>query len=194
MLCTKICSIYKNRKESDGLCPNHVKTVIKFSNLTKNDIDIILQLIATPVLHTSEGEIVEYGINFNKIIPEPTTIEECPERYLATVDYDIIEETDDKPWFNWYDWHIDYWGTKWNAYGCYTLIGKSWIKFVFSTAWNVASPVIHRLDLLGYDMNIKFADEDLGSNCGEMTYSRKAGWTTFCDKSYTFAKNLWDKY
>ena len=43
-------------------------------------------------------------------------------------------------------------------------------------------------------MNIKFADEYLGSNCGEMTYSRKAGWTTFCDKSYTFAKNLWDKY
>lgn len=173
--------------------PNHVKTVLTFRSLTKDDIDIILQLIADPILHTSEGEIVEYGIDFNKIIPEPKTKEECPERYIVTIDSGI-KEADDKPWFNWYDWHIDYWGTKWNAYDCYTLIGKSWIKFVFSTAWNVASPVIHKLALLGYDMNIKFADEDLGSNCGEMTYSRKAGWTTFCDKSYTFAKNLWDKY
>lgn len=176
--------------------PNYVKTVIKFSNLTKDDIDIILQLITTPITTTDPTEKIEYyGIDFNKIIPEPTTIEECPEDCrVKSVKEAHISEDETRPWFNWYDWHCTYWGTKWNAYDCYTLIGKSWIKFVFSTAWNVASPVIHRLDLLGYDMNIKFADEDLGSNCGEMTYSRRTGWTTFCDKSRTFAKNLWDKY
>lgn len=76
-----------------------------------------------------------------------------------------IERLKDKPWFNWYKWHIDHWGTKWGAYDGYTKIGKTYILFVFNTAWTVPIPIIKRLRILGYPIDVKYADEDYGVNC-----------------------------
>lgn len=170
--------------------PNHVRTVVKFHKLKKEDIDIILNLIACPPDE-------EYAIDFNKIIPEPMTREECPEDCIDTPD-SHIESDSERPWFNWYNWHVKYWGTKWGAYDCHTKIGKSYIQFVFSTAWNLAYPVMEKLALMGYNIEIKYADEDLGSNCGKLTYSSEQGWTHWDESglkdSYKFASELWKKY
>lgn len=174
--------------------PNHVRTVIKISKLKKDDIDIVLNLIASPRI---EDRPTEYEIDFNKIIPEPETEDECPEEYKVNKS-SSIESLKDKPWFNWYEWHIDHWGTKWGAYNCYTKIGKSYIKFVFSTAWSVAQPIIERLSLLGFPLEVKYADEDWGSNCGVVTWSREQGWEIQFAKDMRnperFARDLWDKY
>lgn len=170
--------------------PNHVRTVVKFHKLKKEDIDIILNLIACPADE-------EYAIDFNKIIPEPTTREECPEDCIATPD-SHIESDSERPWFNWYEWHVKYWGTKWGAYDCYTKIGKSYIQFVFSTAWSLAYPVMEKLALMGYNIEIKYADEDLGNNCGKLTYSSEQGWNHYDESelkdSYRFASELWKRY
>ena len=179
--------------------PNHVKTVLKFRKLKQEDIDFILNMIATPSLHTAEGEPVEYAIDFNKIIPEPKTKEECPKEYLVTKDSHIMER-EEKPWFDWYRWHLAYWGTKWGAYDCYTKIGKTWIMFVFSTAWSVAEPIISKLRLLGYELEVRYADENLGSNCGKITWSSEQGWESYDESSYMmknperYARDLWNKY
>ena len=174
--------------------PNHVRTVIKISKLKKDDIDIVLNLIASPRI---EDRPTEYVIDFNKIIPEPETEDECPDEYKVNKS-SPIELLKDKPWFNWYEWHIDHWGTKWGAYNCYTKIGKSYIKFVFSTAWSVAQPIIERLSLLGFPLEVKYADEDWGSNCGVVTWSREQGWEIQFAKDMRnpvrFAKELWNRY
>ncbi len=151
---------------------NDVKTVVKFKNLNHDDIQFILQLIATPVKDEYFGET--YIMDFNKIVPEPETEDECPERYKRT-DKDPFEKLADKPWFNWYQWRIDNWDTKWNTYDGYTIIEDSFIMFVFNTAWNFAYPVIEKLQILNYDIEVMYADEDLGSNCGALTFSNEQG-------------------
>ena len=63
-----------------------------------------------------------------------------------------------------------YWGTKWNAYDGYTKIGATQLTFVFSTAWCIPDRIYEKLftwcDEQGYDVEIRYADEAIGSNCG----------------------------
>lgn len=90
-------------------------------------------------------------LDFNKIIPEPKTKEEClekyGEKYLDSVDekgnsthYLMHENSDD--WFNWYDWHRDFWGTKWNACYC-NIVDDNTVSF--ETAWSLPEPVLLKL-------------------------------------------------
>jgi len=72
---------------------------------------------------------------------------------------------------NWYDWQCNAWGTKWNSYSHYG-IGEdtdSGNAFGFQTAWSHPFPIIEGLSkkfpTLQFD--IRFADEDTGSNVGE---------------------------
>lgn len=93
--------------------------------------------------------------DFNKIIPEPSTEKEylatggslyrCPEDAYLQIDKD-------KPWFNWYDWHCDHWGTKWNA--CDTEIdGDDCIRF--DTAWSSPRPIFLALSKMYPDRFIR---------------------------------------
>lgn len=66
--------------------PNHVRTVIKFKNL-KGDSDkfFLLRMLArnlTPKDDMFTPAHPDYIIDFDKIIPEPKTIEECPAKHL----------------------------------------------------------------------------------------------------------------
>lgn len=180
--------------------PNHVKNVLRFKNLeSKNDVDFILNMIARRIIDSDYPDEVkdDYVIDFNKIIPEPQTKEECPADCLVSSD-SHVEEDHERPWFDWYKWHNKYWGTKWNAYDSYTNYDESSITFVFNTAWSLAYPVIKRLDVLEYDLELEYADEDLGSNCGRLTYTSEQGWThhdeSEIDNPAQFAENLWDEY
>lgn len=78
---------------------------------------------------------------------------------------------------DWYDWAIKNWGTKWNAYDQSKGESKthengdvSEIIF-FQTAWSTPYPVIRKLSEMFplVDIEVKFADEDAGSNCGVYT-------------------------
>lgn len=69
----------------------------------------------------------------------------------------------------WYDWCVDHWGTKWNAYGCVEVDPDA--KFLqFNTAWNCPFPVIAELSFNNPEIPIRFswADEDIGYNVGSM--------------------------
>jgi hypothetical protein len=174
--------------------PNHVKNVWKIKNIKTKDINTILNKLAT-----KDDASGNYIIDFNLIIPEPQRIQDCPEAFRLNKDSHVMPY-EDRPWFNWYEWHLKYWGTKWNAYDGYAIIGKSYITFVFNTAWSCPIPIIEQLaKMLDYDINIKFADEDYGSNCGKLHYDKSTHqWTEELEHEMKnprkFARNLWYKY
>ena len=177
--------------------PNHIKNVLKFKNLKEDDKRFLLDLICSPVEDAS-GSITLH-IDFDKIIPEPKEESECPDACKVNKDSHIMTD-EDRPWFDWYTWHNKFWGTKWNAYDSYSTVNKSSITFVFSTAWSMPYPVIERLKILGYDFEIRWADEAYGSNCGKITYkASEQDWQEAWEaKAYKdpskFAQRLWRDY
>lgn len=70
---------------------------------------------------------------------------------------------------DWYSWSIQYWGTKWNAYDCNN---GDYGTISFDTAWSTPFPVMQKLARMFPELSfeVKFADEDLGNNCGKYTF------------------------
>lgn len=76
----------------------------------------------------------------------------------------------------WYDWCTDKWGTKWNAYDQPSEgFPNEAMTFHFNTAWSHPGDLIEIISKRAPEttFHIKFADEDLGNNCG--TYTIKNG-------------------
>ena len=167
--------------------PNYVRNVIKFKKVNNEIVDKLITKLSNPNL--------KMAIDFNNIIPQPNTKAECPKKYLASAD-EHIQLIDGKEWFDWYDWNSDKWGTKWNAVDSYMHKGKSWVTFVFDTAWKCPLPIFNELAKLGYDMEIKYADEDYGYNCGRFSYDKelKALVEEPIENERQFARNLWNNY
>ena len=104
----------------------------------------------------------QYGIgtfDFNKVIPMPDDIYRGD---LGPKEQKIYGKK------NWYDWSCWNWGTKWNSYGN-SFDGHT---LTFQTAWSAPHPVIKTLSEMYPDVTIshRWADEDLGYNCGERDY------------------------
>jgi len=72
---------------------------------------------------------------------------------------------------DWYDWSVESWGTKWNAY----CIEAEDNIITFDTAWSAPIPIFMELVLKfpNVDFEIEWADEDMGSNTG--CYSSENG-------------------
>ena len=78
---------------------------------------------------------------------------------------------------DWYNFATHNWGTKWNAYeqtkGEPTTSENGDVSEIifFQTAWSTPYKVIRKLSELFplVDIEVKFADEDAGSNCGVYT-------------------------
>lgn len=123
--------------------PNHVINILKIK--TKEPKKVIEEL----------GELFD----FEKIIPMPDDI------FRGNLGQKEREQYGER---NWYDWSIKNWGTKWNAYdqnGAYE--GKNFVEYVFSTAWSCPLPIYREL-AKKYNFEVKYADEDIGCNCGRI--------------------------
>jgi len=96
--------------------------------------------------------------------------------------------------FDWYEWRVKTWGTKWDAYN----ISPEWygddncIHIDFSTAWSVPNAILIELSRMFPEVNIQnaYADEDWGSNCGTAVYSGGER-VSFVEGDRDFAKDLW---
>lgn len=68
---------------------------------------------------------------------------------------------------NWYDWSVQYWGTKWNAYQQKRVDGRT---IQFDTAWATPMPIWEKLSQMfpEHTFHVRWADEDFGSNTGDM--------------------------
>lgn len=74
----------------------------------------------------------------------------------------------------WYEWALQHWGTKWNAYGCdKDAIGyQDSDALYFQTAWSAPHPVLKKLAerFPEIELEHEWADEDIGHNCGGCSY------------------------
>jgi hypothetical protein len=72
---------------------------------------------------------------------------------------------------SWYDWRIQNWGTKWNAYSTYVMETAYTTEYVifFQTAWNGVEPIIEKLVSMfpELDFDYKYAEEDFSYNTGQ---------------------------
>ena len=181
--------------------PNHVRNVWRIKNIPPEKINYVLDKLSMVYeRHHDDGapEVKERIIDFDLIIPEPRFKQDCPKKYQVNK-HSHVEEVAGREWFDWYEWHSDMWGTKWNAYDGYTKVGKTQITFVFNTAWSFPHPIASQLIKLGYDLDLKFADENIGSNCGKMQYNvAEESWSMQVEDDLpnpeSFAKYIWNNY
>jgi len=110
--------------------------------------------------------------DFGTIIPEPKSANECIEKY-GTFYLDSVDENghslknlmhnDNDTWFDWYSWHREFWGTKWNAM-CTEIIDDDNVKF--ETAWNAPEPVFAALSRMFPDTDVVVHSEyETGEIC-----------------------------
>lgn len=99
----------------------------------------------------------------------------------------------------WYEWSINNWGTKWNAYGYdenadYSGNENLW----FQTAWSAPHPILQKLSEMYPDIIFEhdWADEDLGANCGRKIYRNGECTEEYYPESQKeaieFACRIWD--
>lgn len=111
---------------------------------------------------------------------------------------------------DWYEWAIQNWGTKWNAYSISvgeilpemndtnTIVDYK-CEVQFDTAWSTPVPVLIQLSKMfpTLSFEIKFADEDIGNNCGIYTLvngQEISLWEPTGNEAVKFAKEIkgWD--
>ncbi|WP_323736227.1 hypothetical protein PXD04_10150 [Methanosphaera sp. ISO3-F5] len=142
--------------------PNYVHNILKIRS-KKDDVEEIIQFIQK---HFNK----EGFFDFNTIIPEPATEEECPDRYNFNTEegsahYRSLEIEEGTEWFNWYDWRIEYWDTKWNAgaesmcYYDFDKIRKNYsfespVQVMFETAWSAPIPIFKKLISMHPELDI----------------------------------------
>ena len=74
----------------------------------------------------------------------------------------------------WYEWSVNNWGTKWNAYECTpSEPNEASAELCFQTAWSAPHPILERLSeqYPALALSHVWADEDIGQNCGRREYS-----------------------
>lgn len=71
----------------------------------------------------------------------------------------------------WYEWSIQHWDTKWNAYQCRPLTEKD-DTMVFLTAWSSVPKLVAAISkkYRHQEITYRWADEDLGHNVGEIVF------------------------
>jgi len=69
----------------------------------------------------------------------------------------------------WYEWSIENWGTKWNAYST-SQYGNA---IAFDTAWSMPDPIFRALSARypKLTFRVDYAEGDIGSNCGTCVYN-----------------------
>lgn len=105
-----------------------------------------------------------YYLDFNLVIPQPKSVEDCPDKYVRK---DKINEPptelDERPWFDWYNWNCDNWGTKWNTNREDTniYVSDGLIEIYLSTAWSPATNIFEKIlkDNTGISISGIYADE-----------------------------------
>ena len=147
-----------------------------------SDVDYGISYIQGDVTKKEEIEC-----RFNTYYNGENRFKECIR--LAKIALDNIKKYGYK---NWYDWNRDKWGTKWDACEPYVNAMTDEIFLSFMTAWSTPEPIFRKLaeqypDLL---IEIEYADEDLGYNCG--SYSYADGEWGYNIGDLEFACQMWD--
>ncbi|RKN86774.1 hypothetical protein [Paenibacillus ginsengarvi] len=124
--------------------PNHITNIITIQASEGRTAQEVIDFVKSD----------EREFDFNKLIPMPQEI-------IASFDTPGISP----PWYN---WSLEHWGTKWNAYEI--SVNENVIRF--DTAWSAPFPIFESLHekFSDFTFDIKYADEDMGYNFGHFEY------------------------
>lgn len=138
--------------------PNHIMNRIRFE-CGEEKLKEILTAIQCDEQNAVNDQFGIGTIDFNKIIPTPENIYRGP---LGARERELYGKN------NWYDWNIENWGTKWNAYS----FSHEENEITFHTAWSAPHPILEQLTCMfpGVYITHEWADEDIGNNCGQKEY------------------------
>jgi len=150
--------------------PNHITTIIEPIEIRQRESLLIKKIKKEMDVDIIEGEKTNREkhpevFDFNQLLPMPQGIIETKGQAVGHP--------------AWYDWRVENWGTKWNAYDVeYSpydndnekneeFVGIGYIKF--NTAWSCPKPIIEILSKRypKITFEVKYADEDLGYNLGQ---------------------------
>ena len=91
----------------------------------------------------------------------------------------------------WYEWSCKNWGTKWNA--CHTIWDGEDNYVEFETAWVCPFPIFKEISKKYHtSLIVEYADEDIGSNCGEITFTDGVNSVIDMSDDRDFAYNVWN--
>jgi len=152
--------------------PNHVTHRIV---VTAGDSD---QLTEFQELCFTEGEF-----DFEKILPMPEALKGISSGFTnidgeqvslwrevdgESVAISVVEQAElvrDYGTASWYDWCVENWGTKWNAYETDIVYdGTTSIEFTFNTAWSMPIPIFEELSRRFTDLRFSVQAFDEGWN------------------------------
>lgn len=173
--------------------PNHVTNILSI----QGPDDVVAKVLLS--IRNEVSEDTTLFIDFNKIYPLPEELKDtsAPPKIVTQEQYDAhkkrIEEGDleehEKKFgvtmplteemrddllmkygaADWYNWQVENWGTKWNAYE-QELTDDG--RIIFQTAWSTPHLLIEKLSMKFPEcvFTVKFADEDFGHNTGQYSF------------------------
>ena len=140
----------------ETLCDNEDQEALYYYLMITGNEDMVDKLLSFPQLYSmdiykdkTEKELSDYKVRGEKIF---NIAQQC-----GSID--------------WYDWRINNWGTKWNAYDTdVDCCGDGSVELYFYTANQGAIPVIEKLVEMFPNLEFfyKYADEVIANNCGEV--------------------------
>lgn len=149
--------------------PNHV-------------VNVITPLNTTTVQELREAICDGDEVSFDRLVPMPVWLPGFVTDNLS------MEDQKGSRGRNWYDWSVTNWGTKWGAYK--SVISDSEIRF--QTAWSFPDGIVYALARLGLDFEWRYADEDIGANCGILRAEGGDVTEREITRMEEWAQRLWD--
>ena len=167
--------------------PNYVMHNVTIKGSVETISKVTNQIINTKDNNGDEAVRMKIKEQYATYPDGENRLKECIR--LAKIALDNIKKYGHK---NWYDWNLANWGTKWDVCNPSVQTTNNEITLKFETAWSTPELIFKKLaeqypDLM---IDIDYADEDLGHNCGN--YSYVDGKWGYENGNYEFACQMWD--
>lgn len=141
--------------------------------------------------------VVNGEFDFNTVIPEPKLKKDCPKAYIIKDAIDARELAlsyeGKRKWFNWFNWHCNFWGAKWNADNYQgpdenEIVQNNYDEIViwFDTAWSPAIPIAKKLIEMYPELEIEMSYFEGGMWFGGKV-TKDGNFEIECDKLKDFA-------
>ncbi len=179
-----IVSFEGDSKEIESLF-ELVKSTDKDGEINLFDFDKIIEMPKS--LNITSGGLIDTGIEIIKYKEsgDKSILDYSKKHFLELNTWDadvVIEHLSSRVDWNevktaisnlenyghkdWYTWRVSNWGTKWNTSG--PTIEDNIVSF--ETAWSMPYEIFEELSLKfpNLKIKVKYADEDFGSNCGQI--------------------------
>lgn len=158
----------------------------------------VTERLSIPVEQTNLASLISNCYNNNWAAEVVSRLKKAIESGSPDEDWDKLYEMGKQYIFNrehygcytWYDWCCRNWGTKWNASDADWSLDSGML--VFQTALSAPFPIIQAISEKYPDLEFthRWADEDIGSNCGSMFYSEGCG-SIIESESRELAMDVW---